>query len=94
VWQGVPCAGLCCLLVAFVLGAVVSLPRPADGGVTVFVDALGTATEFASSAFAPTQVGRQCWLAHTLPRGDSIVPARVRAQDVAPPFPLKPVFTV
>jgi len=44
------------MLVAFVHGAVVALPRPAAGVVTVSVDALGAVARFASSVFPPAQV--------------------------------------
>ena len=78
---------LCCLLVASVVDAVVIRPSLAAGLVRFSVAALVAVTRVVPHAFSPAQIRGLRWPACVLPRGDGMVHARERAQDITPPFP-------
>jgi len=77
------------LLVASVVDAGVFCPSLAAGLVRVSAAVLVSLARVVPRAPSPAQVRGQCQPARVLPRGDGIVQARERAQDVALPFPLE-----
>ena len=86
-WVG--CQSLRSLLVASSVDAVVFCPSLAAGLVRVSAAVLVTLARVDSCASSPTQIRGHCWPARVLPRGDGIVQARERAQDVTRPFQLE-----
>jgi len=78
---------LFCLLVASVVDTVVVCPSLAAGLVRVSATVLVAVARVVPHAFPPAQIRGPCQPARVLPRGDGIIHASERVQDIAPPFP-------